>query len=132
MRGLNKYEAPNAHCEKEISMAFTRDFNHTVVERVQRDPQFSRALLEEASALFLNGEPAAARLMLRDLVNATVGFEFLADLTQRSSKSVRRMLSPNGNPGMGNLAAIFNVLRCNLGVSIAVRSVKEEKGSSSG
>ncbi|MFI4987890.1 MAG: transcriptional regulator, partial [Alphaproteobacteria bacterium] len=59
-------------------MALTRDFKQTVVERVQRDPEFAKALLDEAATLFLNGEPHTARLILRDLVNATVGFEELA------------------------------------------------------
>lgn len=102
-------------------MALTRDFRETVVERVQRDPEFSRALLDEAASLFLNGEPAEARLILRDLVNATVGFETLAQATQKPSKSLHRMLSARGNPGMDNLAAIFDVLRRNLGVEMGVR-----------
>ena len=56
-------------------MALTRDFRQTVVERVRRDPAFAKAMLDEAATLFLNGEPDTARLILRDLVNATVGFE---------------------------------------------------------
>ena len=59
-------------------MALTRDFKRTVVDRVQRDPAFGKELLDEAATLFLNGEPDTARLILRDLVNATVGFEELA------------------------------------------------------
>lgn len=39
-----------------------------MVERIQREPAFARALLDEAASLFLNGEPATARLILRDLV----------------------------------------------------------------
>jgi len=35
--------------------------------------------------LFLNGEPETARLILRDLVNATMGFEQLATLEPRGS-----------------------------------------------
>lgn len=31
------------------------------------------------------------------------------------------MLSASANPGMDNLAAIFNVLCCNLGVTIEVK-----------
>ena len=61
-------------------MALTRDFKRTVVERVQRDPEFSRVLLDEAAAFFLRGEPATARLILRDLVNATLGVESLAEM----------------------------------------------------
>jgi len=53
-------------------MALTREFKRTVVERVQRDPAFAKALLDEAATLFLNGEADTARLVLRDLVNATV------------------------------------------------------------
>jgi len=59
-------------------MAITRDYKKTVNERVQRDSEFSVALLDEAISLFLNGEPKVARLVLRDLINATVGFEELA------------------------------------------------------
>jgi hypothetical protein len=42
---------------------------------VQNDASFAKALLDEAATLFLNGEPETARLILRDLVNATIGFE---------------------------------------------------------
>ena len=104
-------------------MALTRDFRQTVVERIDRDPAFAQALLDEAATLFLNGEPEAARLMLRDLVNATIGFEQLAALTDRPSKSLHRMLSPAGNPSMDNLAAIFHALRECLNVNLEARSV---------
>lgn len=50
----------------------TVDFKETVHARVQRDPEFTVALLNEAASLFLNGEPETARLILRELVNATV------------------------------------------------------------
>lgn len=88
-------------------MALTRDSKKTIVERVERDPEFAKALLDEAATLFLGDEPETARLILRDLVNATLGFEHLAKLTDMPSKSLHRMLSPRGNPSMDNLAAIF-------------------------
>ena len=103
-------------------MALSHDFRQTVVERVERDPAFAKALLDEAATLFLNGEPDTARLILRDLVNATVGFETLARLTARPSKSLHRMLSSNGNPSMDNLAAIFAALRDRLKVDIEVHT----------
>lgn len=56
-------------------MSITRDFKETINARVQREPEFAKALLDEATSLFLNGEPETARLILRDLVNATRGFE---------------------------------------------------------
>ncbi|MCK9987902.1 MAG: hypothetical protein AzoDbin1_04374 [Azoarcus sp.] len=105
-------------------MALTRDFKQTVVDRVHRDPAFAKALLDEAATLFLSGEPDAARLVLRDLVNATIGFEELAQLTQKPSKSLHRMLSSKGNPSMDNLAAIFSAVRNGLKVSFDVRVVE--------
>jgi len=104
-------------------MALTRDFKRTVTERVKRDPAFAQALLDEAATLFLNGEPETARLILRDLVNATLGFEQLATLTAKPSKSLHRMLSPNGNPSMDNLAAIIDAIRVRLNVHVEVQSV---------
>ena len=104
-------------------MALTRDFKQTVIERVEREPAFAQALLDEAATLFLNGEPETARLILRDLVNATLGFEQLAALTSKPSKSLHRMLSQSGNPSMDNLAAIIDAIRVRLKVNVEARSV---------
>lgn len=105
-------------------MALTRNFKQTVIERVERDPSFAKALLDEAATLFLQDEPETARLILRDLVNATLGFEQLAALTDKPSKSLHRMLSPKGNPSMDNLAAIFGAMRTNLKVELEVHVVE--------
>jgi DNA-binding phage protein len=105
-------------------MALTRDFKDTIVERVNRDAQFAQALLDEAATLFLNNETETARLILRDLVNATIGFEELAKKTEKPSKSLHRMLSQKGNPSMDNLAAIFGAVRTRLNVGIEAHSVK--------
>jgi DNA-binding phage protein len=104
-------------------MTLTRDFKETINARVQQDPTFAAALLDEAVSLFLNGEPQTARLILRDLVNATVGFEELAVETSKPSKSLHRMLSAKGNPTMDNLTTILNVLRKALQVDIKVQTV---------
>src|SRR5450432_899389 len=105
-------------------MALTRDFKKTVVARVERDPAFAKALIDEAASLFLNGEPETARLILRDLVNATIGFAALSRVTHKPNKSLLRMLSADGNPSMDNLAAIFGAIRKKLKVEMAVRTVK--------
>lgn len=99
-------------------MASTRDYKQTVVARVQRDPAFAQALLDEALKLFLNGEPDSAKLILRDLVNATVGFEQLAQVVQKPSKSLHRMLSGSGNPTMENLSKILWAIKESLHVEI--------------
>ena len=104
-------------------MTLTRNLKKTVAARVERDPAFARALLDEAATLFLSDEPETARLVLRDLVNATLGFEQLAKVTVMPCKSLHRMLSPNGNPSMDNLAAIFGAVGENLRVDLLAHSV---------
>lgn len=49
-----------------IGSVLTRDFKQTVVERVEHDPEFAKALLDEAATLFLSVEPETACLILRD------------------------------------------------------------------
>ena len=101
-------------------MSITRDYKETIHERVNKDPAFTAALLDEAITLFLNGEPDVARLVLRNLVNATIGFEALALELDKSSKSLHRMLSARGNPTMDNLTKIIDILRQQLGLDIQV------------
>jgi DNA-binding phage protein len=105
-------------------MGLTRDFKETILERVRRDPDFANALLDEAATAFLNGEPQLARLILRDLVNATIGFEGLAVKIVRPAKSLHRMLSKQGNPSMDNLAAILAALREELHVELEAHTVR--------
>jgi DNA-binding phage protein len=105
-------------------MAHTRDVTHTIIARASADPLFAQALLQEAATLFLNGEAYLAKTILRDLVNATVGFEQLARQAAKPSKSVHRMLSQSGNPTMSNLAAIFQSLKDALHVQLQATTLK--------
>lgn len=102
-------------------MPLTRDYRQTVRARAERDPDFAASLMNEAVSLFLSGDSETARLVLRDLVNSTIGFELLAKKLDKSSKSVHRMLSLNGNPTMDNLTGIFRVLQDRLERNIEVR-----------
>jgi DNA-binding phage protein len=104
-------------------MALTRDFKETVAARVQSDPAFAQALLDEAITLFVNGEPGPAKLILRDLVNATVGFEALAEEIDKPAKSLHRMLSCSGNPTMSNISAVFAAIKRVLNVDVRARVV---------
>ncbi|MBK8119807.1 MAG: transcriptional regulator [Sulfuritalea sp.] len=104
-------------------MALTRDFKATVAARVRDDPAFAQALLDEAVKLFMSGEPDTAKLILRDLVNATVGFESLAEEIHKPAKSLHRMLSTSGNPTMSNLSAIFAAIKRLLKVEIQTKVV---------
>ena len=103
----------------------TVDSSNTLQARIKADPAFAEALLREATDMFLNGEAEASRLLLRDVVNATVGFEQIATATNRPSKSVHRMLSARGNPTMESLSAVFSAIRKVLNVSFETHTVHQ-------
>jgi len=100
----------------------TQAFSETIQARLKNDQEFAIALFNEAITLLLNGEPELARLILRDLVNATIGFETLANLTHCSSKSLDHMLSPEGNPTMDNLTLILGTLQRQLNLKIVIQT----------
>ena len=77
--------------------------------------------MNEAVSSFLDGEAETARLILRELVNSTIGFQRLAEEMEKPSKSVHRMLSPKGNPTMDNLTSILSILQGRLDFDIEVR-----------
>ena len=51
-------------------MPLTRDFRVTIRERIERDPGFREALLEEAVQCLLAGDVDVGKSILRDYVNA--------------------------------------------------------------
>ena len=55
-------------------MALTRDFKATVKARAERDVAFREALLTEAVEQLIAGEVEVGKAVLRDYINATVGF----------------------------------------------------------
>ena len=79
-------------------MALTRDFKETVQARVERDPAFREALLKEGVQCLLSGDVETGKAVLRNYINATIGFEELGGLTHKSPKSLMRMLSSKDNP----------------------------------
>jgi DNA-binding phage protein len=58
--------------------------------------------------------------MLRDLVNATIGFERLAAAIKKRSKTLHRMLSPHGNPSTENLFGMVSALQKKTRVKLRV------------
>jgi hypothetical protein len=103
-------------------MALTRDFKETIRARVKRDPGYRKALLREGIENFLAGDVETGKIILRDFINATVGFTKLSDVTRRSAKSLMRMLGPRGNPQARNLFEIVAYLQRAEGVRFEVRS----------
>ncbi|MGO9095047.1 MAG: DNA-binding protein [Bryobacteraceae bacterium] len=103
-------------------MALTRAFRETIYRRAQRDAGYRKALLTEAVNAHLGGDMAAGKAALRDVINATIGFERLAAELQKPSKSLHRMLGAGGNPNMANFFAILQVLQKRVGLKLTVRA----------
>lgn len=97
-------------------MALTHDFKDTIRARAQRDTEFRQALLCEAVECVVNGDLETGKAVLRDYVNATVGFPGLEKRTRIPSKSLMRMLGPKGSPSAANLSNILTALQKTEGV----------------
>jgi DNA-binding phage protein len=67
--------------------------------------------LQEAVAAMLAGDLATGKAVLRDYINATIGFEELGRATGTPEKSLIRMFSPRGNPQASNLFAVLSQLQ---------------------
>lgn len=102
-------------------MTLTRDFKETILARVKRDPGFRKALLREGIENFLAGDVETGKMILRDFINATVGFTKLGNVTRRSAKSLMRMLGPKGNPQARNLFETVAYLQRAEGVRFELR-----------
>ena len=88
-------------------MPLTRDFKKTIKVRIESDPAFRDELLREGVECLLAGELETGKAILRDYINATIGFEKLSGLTHKSAKSLMRMLGPRGNPQARNLLLVI-------------------------
>ncbi len=112
-------------------MAITRDFRETVKDRAERDPEFRQGLLAEAMEAMVCGEFDVAKILIRDYINATVGFEELGKAVDKSPKSLMRMLSADGNPNASNLFRVTRHLQqaagVKFGVVAIVQSTKKKK-----
>ncbi len=105
-------------------MALTRNFKETIRARVERDPKFRRELLREGIECMLSGDLATAKTILRDYINATVGFSELSEATHIPPKSLMRMLGPAGNPRAGNLFEVVSFLQRREGVRFQVKAAQ--------
>ena len=55
-------------------MPLTRDFKNTIKARAERDPEFRVGLFREAIDALFSDDLETGKVLLRDYVNATVGF----------------------------------------------------------
>jgi hypothetical protein len=113
--------------KRRSEMPLTRDFKETIQARASRDAGFREALLKEAVDALLSGDVETGKTVLRNYINATVGFDKLATVTKKSPKSLMRMLGPKGNPQARNFFEIVAYLQKREGVRLKVRAALADR-----
>jgi len=92
-------------------MPLTIEFKEVFKASIDRDPAFGHELLGSAVQCFLDNDLATGRAILRNYVNATIGFQQLAKAIGGQEKSLMRMLAPNGSPLASNLFQMIHALQ---------------------
>src|SRR5271155_4736346 len=105
-------------------MAITRNFKETVQTRALRDRRFREGILRESIECMLLGDIKTGKALLRDYINATLGFEKLSKLAKKDSKSLMRMFSVRGNPTATNLFGVIHILQQKEGVHYELQAVR--------
>jgi DNA-binding phage protein len=104
-------------------MALTRDFKETIIERAKKDQAYRQGMLTRGMAYLMaagNDEDLhVGRSLIRDYINATIGFTTLAKRTRIPKESIMRMFGANGNPELKKLNAVLHVLLDKEGVKDA-------------
>ncbi len=98
----------------------TQDFKKPTQDPARREPEFREELLKEGIQCLLSGEVKTGQAILRDYINATMGFQELSILTHKPAKSLMRMFSPKGNPQARNLFEVIRRLQEQEGVRLRV------------
>jgi len=105
-------------------MAITRDFKETIQARAQKDPEFRKAILTESIECMLAGDIKTGKALLRNYINATIGFEKLGKAIGKGAKSLMRMFSYKGNPTATNYFKIVSFLQKKEGIKFKLYESK--------
>lgn len=107
-------------------MPLTIEFKEVFKASIDRDPEFGHEVLRGAVQCLLDNDLATGRAVLRNYVNATIGFKLLARAMGGQEKSLMRMLSPNGNPVASNLFRVVHELQQFNQIQLKVAAVPVE------
>ena len=105
-------------------MPLTRNFKKTIQARIKSDSVFREEMLKEGIDRLLSGDVETGKAVLRDYINATIGFQALGGLTEKSPKSLMRMFGPKGNPQARNLFRIIGFLQKQEGLRLKVDVIR--------
>lgn len=104
-------------------MALSRSYSETVKSRADRDPGFRAALLSEAMEALNAGEADLGKALIRNYINATIGFEELSKAVSMDPKNLMRMFGPRGNPRLNNLSVVLRELSRREAVHLKVEPI---------
>ena len=113
--------------EKGVYSSYT--LKDTIQARAQLDSVFRKALQQEGVECLLAGDIDTGRAVLRDCINATIGFEELSRVFDKQSKSLMRRFGPKGNPQTSNLFAVIRYLQEQAGIHLEVKAGKVAWGA---
>ena len=105
-------------------MPLTRDSTETIQARIESDPEFREELFKEGIECLLSGDVDTGKAVLCNYINATIGFQALGGLTEKSPKSLMRMFGPKGNPQARNLFRIIGFLQKQEGLRLRVDVIR--------
>lgn len=104
-------------------MPLTIEFKEIFKANIDQDPEFGHEVLRGAVQCLLDNDLPTGRAVLRNYVNATIGFKQLAEEVGGQEKSLMRMLSVKGNPQAKNLFQIIEALQRLNEFKLEVRAV---------
>ena len=105
-------------------MPLTRNFKKTIQARIKSDSVFREEMFKEGIECLLSGDLDTGKAVLRDYINATIGFQALGGFTEKSPKSLMRMFGPKGNPQARNLFRIIGFLQKQEGLRLKVDVIR--------
>lgn len=103
-------------------MSVTKSFRDIIQARASVDSDYRYGLLTESMDAMLSGDLETGKSLLRDYINATIGFEDLAKAMGKSPKSLMRMVGISGNPTAKNLFAFIHILQQKEGVHLQIKA----------
>ena len=112
-------------------MPLTIEFKEIVRDRIKREPEFGREIFSGAMESFIENEFEVGKLMLRDYINGTIGFQRLASLTGHNEKSLMRMFSEKGNPQTANFFQVLRELQIHTDVQLVVHAREADQAGKS-
>ena len=109
--------------------ALSRPYRELVLERAGQEPEYRCGLAAEGVQCLLNGEIEVGRNLLRDCIEADLGFKGLAALTGQPVENLKVMFGRGGNPRLQDFFEAIGHIGRREGIELAVNPVRPESAN---